>query len=309
MPRDTHDINNLQDTINHLHTTINRLDHIINYTHNSYPYHSYTPPFSYTHPINPYINSTSIARRPPTNFYPLFNPEYSFTYPNTPRSSAYNHSHNINTTNQPHPLNTFRRGFHNLSHTPRTEMSNPINPSRTEMSNHINPPRTEMSNHIIPPRTEMSNPINPPRTEMSNPINSPRSNRRLHQNTPYESIEISVIDSGVQPISNLLNLLNPNNTNAPSGICLKDLRLSTKIVKNTNIFEKCSICQEDMKEGEVLRTLRNCNHSFHIKCIERWLEDNKKCPHCRQNINRNNLSDINQDDPNEDDEDDEEEVI
>ena len=265
MPRDTHDINNLQDTINHLHTTINRLDHIINYTHNSYPYHSYTPPFSYTHPINPYINSTSIARRPPTNFYPLFNPEYSFTYPNTPRSSAYNHSHNINTTNQPHPLNTFRRGFHNLSHTPRTEMSNPIN--------------------------------------------SPRSNRRLHQNTPYESIEISVIDSGVQPISNLLNLLNPNNTNAPSGICLKDLRLSTKIVKNTNIFEKCSICQEDMKEGEVLRTLRNCNHSFHIKCIERWLEDNKKCPHCRQNINRNNLSDINQDDPNEDDEDDEEEVI
>ena len=50
-----------------------------------------------------------------------------------------------------------------------------------------------------------------------------------------------------------------------------------------------------MKEGDILRTVCGCNHSFHIKCIERWLEENKKCPQCRQNLVRNTLNDDNDD--------------
>ncbi|KAG6534627.1 hypothetical protein ZIOFF_008530 [Zingiber officinale] len=33
----------------------------------------------------------------------------------------------------------------------------------------------------------------------------------------------------------------------------------------------CSICLSDFKEGEVLRELPECGHSFHLQCVDPWL--------------------------------------
>ena len=61
-----------------------------------------------------------------------------------------------------------------------------------------------------------------------------------------------------------------------------------KILKFRKIFTKskinlddniiCSICLEK----ENLITLK-CKHSFHEKCIGKWMENNYNCPLCRMN--------------------------
>lgn len=48
--------------------------------------------------------------------------------------------------------------------------------------------------------------------------------------------------------------------------------------------EECVICLEDYREGELCRILPNCNHMFHLKCIDVWLENHYACPICRQCI-------------------------
>lgn len=51
----------------------------------------------------------------------------------------------------------------------------------------------------------------------------------------------------------------------------------------------CAICCLDVKKTEYLREL-NCNHSFHKKCIDKWLlismkeKETISCPICRANI-------------------------
>ena len=43
----------------------------------------------------------------------------------------------------------------------------------------------------------------------------------------------------------------------------------------------CSVCQEDLKEGERIRTLRRCQHLFHAACLEPWILEHASCPMCR----------------------------
>jgi len=49
---------------------------------------------------------------------------------------------------------------------------------------------------------------------------------------------------------------------------------------------QCPICLEDFTEddsGEVLRTLK-CQHYFHTACLKDWLQVNRDCPLCRQDL-------------------------
>jgi len=47
-----------------------------------------------------------------------------------------------------------------------------------------------------------------------------------------------------------------------------------------NIDVKCGICLEFLKKGEYVRTL-DCDHTFHINCIDYWIIKHKKCSNCR----------------------------
>jgi len=48
--------------------------------------------------------------------------------------------------------------------------------------------------------------------------------------------------------------------------------------------EKCAICLEDMKEKQkiVCLNVKDCNHTFHQKCIDACLKITPKCPICRK---------------------------
>ncbi|ESQ52214.1 hypothetical protein EUTSA_v10017882mg, partial [Eutrema salsugineum] len=43
----------------------------------------------------------------------------------------------------------------------------------------------------------------------------------------------------------------------------------------------CPICLGDYKRNHLLRQLPDCNHLFHLKCIDTWLRLNPTCPVCR----------------------------
>ncbi|XP_028814822.1 E3 ubiquitin-protein ligase RLIM isoform X2 [Denticeps clupeoides] len=46
---------------------------------------------------------------------------------------------------------------------------------------------------------------------------------------------------------------------------------------------ECQICFCDYSQGEKLRILP-CFHDYHVKCIDRWLQDNTTCPICRADV-------------------------
>ncbi|GAA0186276.1 hypothetical protein LIER_33564 [Lithospermum erythrorhizon] len=43
----------------------------------------------------------------------------------------------------------------------------------------------------------------------------------------------------------------------------------------------CPVCLSDFKDGEDVRTLPNCLHTFHATCIDMWLFSHTNCPICR----------------------------
>ena len=46
--------------------------------------------------------------------------------------------------------------------------------------------------------------------------------------------------------------------------------------------ERCPICLDYIVEPSILYAVKtSCNHSFHRKCLDKWLDNNKTCPICR----------------------------
>lgn len=70
--------------------------------------------------------------------------------------------------------------------------------------------------------------------------------------------------------------------------------VSTGLI-NSNLFLKsyitlthtddnfCVICQNDISNMSIVRKL-NCNHMYHLKCIDKWFMDKTHCPTCKYNL-------------------------
>ncbi|XP_004308979.1 PREDICTED: RING-H2 finger protein ATL72-like [Fragaria vesca subsp. vesca] len=46
----------------------------------------------------------------------------------------------------------------------------------------------------------------------------------------------------------------------------------------------CPICLGEFSDGQKVRVLPNCNHGFHVRCIDTWLFSHSSCPTCRQSL-------------------------
>ena len=54
--------------------------------------------------------------------------------------------------------------------------------------------------------------------------------------------------------------------------------------------EYCSICLES-KHNKRVKYL-SCKHSFHVKCINTWLQKSEVCPLCRSTVRKLTLEDL-----------------
>ncbi|QCE05361.1 RING-H2 finger protein ATL70 [Vigna unguiculata] len=61
----------------------------------------------------------------------------------------------------------------------------------------------------------------------------------------------------------------------------KMLFSEAKLRKSDSTPTSCSICLGDYKSSDVLRVLPDCEHVFHLNCIDPWLRLHPTCPLCR----------------------------
>ncbi|KAK4755904.1 hypothetical protein SAY87_009661 [Trapa incisa] len=55
---------------------------------------------------------------------------------------------------------------------------------------------------------------------------------------------------------------------------------------------ECSVCLSQFDDSDILRLLPDCNHAFHVSCIDRWLSGHSSCPLCRKKLEAKELSRI-----------------
>tara|TARA_R110002126_G_scaffold285686_1_gene436214 strand:+ start:74 stop:700 length:627 start_codon:yes stop_codon:yes gene_type:complete len=77
----------------------------------------------------------------------------------------------------------------------------------------------------------------------------------------------------------------------------KEAQIPYRIIFNEDKFLKaieecesteCSICLEETEESYC--KIKNCNHIFHIKCINKWYSSHNSCPYCRSPIVSNSTN-------------------
>lgn len=51
-----------------------------------------------------------------------------------------------------------------------------------------------------------------------------------------------------------------------------------------NPGSECPICLGEFVDGEKVRVLPECNHGFHVSCIDTWLGSHSSCPNCRHSL-------------------------
>ncbi|XP_077249589.1 E3 ubiquitin-protein ligase ATL41-like [Tasmannia lanceolata] len=44
---------------------------------------------------------------------------------------------------------------------------------------------------------------------------------------------------------------------------------------------ECAVCLGALEENEMVKVLPNCKHTFHVQCIDMWLDSHSTCPICR----------------------------
>lgn len=54
--------------------------------------------------------------------------------------------------------------------------------------------------------------------------------------------------------------------------------------KEANNEYECAVCLSVFEEGEEVRQLPRCRHSFHALCIDMWLYSHLDCPLCRSPV-------------------------
>ncbi|XP_050883946.1 E3 ubiquitin-protein ligase RING1-like [Lathyrus oleraceus] len=57
-------------------------------------------------------------------------------------------------------------------------------------------------------------------------------------------------------------------------------------IQESLIDTECAICLGEFEEGEWLKLVPNCNHGFHVSCIDKWFQLHSSCPLCRSRVYR-----------------------
>ena len=162
---------------------------------------------------------------------------------------------------------------------------------------------------LLPSNSRMFLAVNPISTTNTN---STANDGNQNQNQNIGSITQNLLNSIISGIgngaNNGTNTITESITFIPStqniqqmhppadGLSLNDLRNYTTLCTHTNTHTntntesennsevKCEICHDVINNGEIVRMINICNHSFHQECVDSWFENNKICPYCRCDV-------------------------
>ena len=95
-----------------------------------------------------------------------------------------------------------------------------------------------------------------------------------------ETAELQPVSAGIS-----MSPILPNNiSNQDQRLTIQDINNNTEVFINTELEQKCHICNELYKENDICRKNIKCGHYFHQSCIDTWYANNNKCPICDQII-------------------------
>lgn len=57
-----------------------------------------------------------------------------------------------------------------------------------------------------------------------------------------------------------------------------------KEIHSKHIGSECPVCLSVFADGEDVKQLSECKHSFHATCIDPWLTNHNNCPVCRASV-------------------------
>lgn len=80
---------------------------------------------------------------------------------------------------------------------------------------------------------------------------------------------------------------NPTDIQKLKVLKYNELKKNEKYTKSS-MGNTCNICLEDYQDEDEVRILK-CDHVYHPKCIDKWLESSNKCPVCKDDISSNPL--------------------
>lgn len=176
----------------------------------------------------------------------------------------------------------------------------------------ITQPQTTQNLHNAP------NTAPPPGLEPSNSTSrvlftvNPSSNNQNNQN--INNITQNLLNSLFSGTNNTVTetvtfIPNTHSVQQPQppsdGLSLNDLRNYTTLTTGDTPSPeiKCEICHDAIQNGDILRMINVCNHSFHQECVDSWFENNQICPYCRCNVIEEPINNENENDNNVDNDD------
>lgn len=184
-----------------------------------------------------------------------------------------------NSTSQTHSISRSAHPVHLQQHY-RQQLASEIR--RQRFNRHSNPSisRQTADQHLqdlltdsLFERTEIENDFFWPSTPPLFPTSSFRPSTFLEQNQ-------RVFEDLLRMEEQLAGLIDPTTVGATQEH-IDNQTLSYRYAKR--IDEKCTICLCEFLDQDDVRRLP-CMHLFHIDCVDRWLQQNKRCPMCRMDI-------------------------
>lgn len=94
-----------------------------------------------------------------------------------------------------------------------------------------------------------------------------------------ENLEYT-INEGIDP-DDLIRTMEP--AQIEKFIPKKTFEVLAKVIPNLE-GEKCTICLDQVKNTELLRSIPLCQHVFHAECLLNWLLVNEICPNCKNEV-------------------------
>tara|TARA_B100000123_G_C25716448_1_gene422381 strand:- start:92 stop:907 length:816 start_codon:yes stop_codon:yes gene_type:complete len=230
--------------------------------------------------------------------FPRQNSSSNLNYSNFNMQNQTNQQNLINQQNQTNPQNPTNEQNLNNQQNP-TSQQNPTNLTPNIILDSIR--RTENILNNIPlnlrniNRENEVNETNNQNRNIENNETQTENENTINQNNIDETLTNNLRNRIRRVLPELVEITLYSDTahnNANEGE-MEDIEVPTDLGTLTNSttvdlyqninssYDKCCICRETLNDTDIIRKINNCDHVFHLNCIDTWLSSNTMCPICR----------------------------